>query len=109
MSETAQRGGHIPGAKSIPWSTAVNPTNVKIAGRSRIDLSPAKGVDRNRDTIAHCRIGERSSHTSVRPEISARIEQREKLRRELDGAWQHRRRTDREVARARQLQLNYEP
>ena len=64
MSETAQRGGHIPGAKSIPWSTAVNPDGTF---KSPDDLESIylqqKGVDRNRDTIAYCRIGERSSHT----------------------------------------------
>jgi len=64
MSETAQRGGHIPGAKSIPWSTAVNPDGTF---KSPDDLESIylqqKGIDRNRDTIAYCRIGERSSHT----------------------------------------------
>ena len=64
MSETAQRGGHIPGAKSIPWSTAVNPDGTF---KSPDDLESIylqqKGVDRSRDTIAYCRIGERSSHT----------------------------------------------
>jgi len=64
MSETAQRGGHIPGAKSIPWSTAVNADGTF---RSADDLKKIylqeKGVDAKKDTIAYCRIGERSSHT----------------------------------------------
>jgi thiosulfate/3-mercaptopyruvate sulfurtransferase len=64
MSETAQRGGHIPGAKSIPWGTAVNPNGTfKLADELRQIYCEQKGVDPNRPTIAYCRIGERSSHT----------------------------------------------
>lgn len=64
MSETAQPGGHIPGAKSIPWSTAVGPDGtLKPAAELRsIHLDP-KGVDAKKDAIAYCRLGERSSHT----------------------------------------------
>jgi thiosulfate/3-mercaptopyruvate sulfurtransferase len=64
MSETAQRGGHIPGAKNIPWSTAVNPdgTFKPVEELRRIYLEDA-GVDADSPTIAYCRIGERSSHT----------------------------------------------
>jgi len=64
MSETAQRGGHIPGAKSIPWSSAVNPDGTFKAAEEleRIYLEQ-KGVDAKKHTIAYCRIGERSSHT----------------------------------------------
>jgi len=65
MSETAQRGGHIPRAKSIPWSTAVNTADGTF--KSADDLwkiyVQEKGVDPKKDTIAYCRIGERSSHT----------------------------------------------
>jgi thiosulfate/3-mercaptopyruvate sulfurtransferase len=64
MSETAQRGGHIPGAKSIPWSTAVQPDGTfKSPDELRSIYVTQKGVDPDRDTIAYCRIGERSSHT----------------------------------------------
>jgi thiosulfate/3-mercaptopyruvate sulfurtransferase len=64
MSETAQRGGHIPGAKSIPWSTAVNPDGTfKAPDELENIYLQQKGVDPKRDTIAYCRIGERSSHT----------------------------------------------
>ena len=64
MSETAQRGGHIPGAKSIPWSTAVRPDGTfKPADELRGIYVDQKGVDSSKDTIAYCRIGERSSHT----------------------------------------------
>jgi len=64
MTETAQRGGHIPGAKSIPWSTAVGPDGTfKSLDELRSIYINQKGVDQNKDTIAYCRIGERSSHT----------------------------------------------
>jgi thiosulfate/3-mercaptopyruvate sulfurtransferase len=64
MTETAQRGGHIPGAKSIPWSTAVNPDGTfKAPDELEKIYLQQKGVDPNKDTIAYCRIGERSSHT----------------------------------------------
>ena len=64
MTETAQRGGHIPGARSVPWSSAVNPDGTF---RSRDELAriylEGAGVESSRPTIAYCRIGERSSHT----------------------------------------------
>ena len=64
MTETAQRGGHIPGAKSIPWSTAVGPDGAfKSADELHSIYFEQKGVDPKKDTIAYCRIGERSSHT----------------------------------------------
>ncbi len=64
MTETAQRGGHIPGAKSIPWSTAVQPDGTfRPVEELRSIYLTQKGVDPNKDTIAYCRIGERSSHT----------------------------------------------
>jgi thiosulfate/3-mercaptopyruvate sulfurtransferase len=64
MSETAQRGGHIPGAKSIPWSTAVGENGTfKSVDELRKIYMEEKGVDPHRPTIAYCRIGERSSHT----------------------------------------------
>jgi thiosulfate/3-mercaptopyruvate sulfurtransferase len=64
MSETAQRGGHIPGARSVPWSTAVNQDGTfKSADELENIYFQQKGVDAQKDTIAYCRIGERSSHT----------------------------------------------
>jgi thiosulfate/3-mercaptopyruvate sulfurtransferase len=64
MNETAQRGGHIPGAKNIPWSTAVNSDGTfKSAAELRTIYLDKAGVDPARKTIAYCRIGERSSHT----------------------------------------------
>jgi thiosulfate/3-mercaptopyruvate sulfurtransferase len=64
MSETAQRAGHIPGAKSVPWSTAVQADGSFKSADELHDIYLGKaGLDRNRPTIAYCRIGERSSHT----------------------------------------------
>ena len=64
MSETAQRAGHIPGAKNVPWSTAVAPDGTfKSADELEEIYFEGQSVDRSRPTIAYCRIGERSSHT----------------------------------------------
>ena len=64
MSETAQRGGHIPGATSIPWATAVtNENTFKTADELRAIYLDQKRLDPKKATIAYCRIGERSSHT----------------------------------------------
>jgi len=64
MSETAQRGGHIPGAKSVPWSTTVRPDgSFKPVEELREIYVKNAGVDPGKPTIAYCRIGERSSHT----------------------------------------------
>ena len=64
MSETAQRAGHIPGATSIPWSTAVtNENTFKSADELRAIYLDQKRLDPSKPTIAYCRIGERSSHT----------------------------------------------
>jgi thiosulfate/3-mercaptopyruvate sulfurtransferase len=64
MSETAQRGGHIPGATSIPWGTPVAPDGTfKQAEELRTIYLEQKGVDPGRPTIAYCRIGERAAHT----------------------------------------------
>jgi thiosulfate/3-mercaptopyruvate sulfurtransferase len=63
MSETAQRGGHIPGAKNIPWSQAVNDDGTFKTVEALRELYAAAGVDAKQPVIAYCRIGERSSHT----------------------------------------------
>ncbi len=64
MTETAQRGGHIPGAKSVPWSTAVQQDGTfKPADELQKIYLQQKGVDPGKPTVAYCRIGERSSHT----------------------------------------------
>jgi len=63
LNETAQRGGHIPGARNIPWAMAANEDGTfKSAERLR-EIYQGRGVTDDRETIAYCRIGERSSHT----------------------------------------------
>ncbi len=63
MTETAQRGGHIPTAVSIPWSKAANDDGTFRSADELKQLYEGAGVRRDRETIAYCRIGERSSHT----------------------------------------------
>ena len=61
--EGAQRGGHIPGAANIPWGQAVNEDGTFKSADELAALYGGKGIDGSRETIAYCRIGERSSHT----------------------------------------------
>jgi thiosulfate/3-mercaptopyruvate sulfurtransferase len=62
--EGAVRGGHIPGAKSVPWARAANEDGTF---KSRRELEAIyvgeQGLDADDDVVAYCRIGERSSHT----------------------------------------------
>lgn len=64
-NEGALRGGHIPGAKSVPWARAINPEDgsFKTADELRSIYEGEKGLSANDSVIAYCRIGERSSHT----------------------------------------------
>jgi thiosulfate/3-mercaptopyruvate sulfurtransferase len=64
-SEGAVRGGHIPGAKSIPWARAIDPDThtFRSAAELRDLYEKDNGLRRDTETIAYCRIGERSSHT----------------------------------------------
>ena len=62
--EGAMRGGHIPGARNVPWATAANPDGTfKSAGELRRIYEQQQGLKPGDDVIAYCRIGERSSHT----------------------------------------------
>jgi thiosulfate/3-mercaptopyruvate sulfurtransferase len=62
--EGATRGGHIPGAVSIPWSQAVNETDATFkTARELLALYEGKNINADGDIIAYCRIGERSSLT----------------------------------------------
>jgi thiosulfate/3-mercaptopyruvate sulfurtransferase len=63
MTETAQRAGHIPGAANIPWAQAANEDGTFKSADALASLYGAKGVSGADETIAYCRIGERSSHT----------------------------------------------
>jgi thiosulfate/3-mercaptopyruvate sulfurtransferase len=61
--EGAQRAGHVPGAASIPWASAVNEDGTFKSVDELRALYGSKGVTADKDVIAYCRIGERSSHT----------------------------------------------
>jgi thiosulfate/3-mercaptopyruvate sulfurtransferase len=61
--EQAQRAGHIPTAANVPWSKAANDDGTFKSDDELKELYTDAGVDWGRDTIAYCRIGERSSHT----------------------------------------------
>ncbi len=62
--EQAQRGGHIPTAKNVPWSKAANDDGTfKSDDDLRKLYGDEAGLDFGKDTIAYCRIGERSAHT----------------------------------------------
>ena len=63
MTETAQRAGHIPGAASIPWAQTVREDGTFKSREELETLYEAKGVTPDKDVIAYCRIGERSSHS----------------------------------------------
>jgi thiosulfate/3-mercaptopyruvate sulfurtransferase len=64
-NEGALRGGHIPGAKSVPWAKAVNPEDgtFKTAEELRALYEREAGLKPDDDVVVYCRIGERSSHT----------------------------------------------
>jgi len=61
--EGAQRGGHIPSAANVPWGQAVAEDGTFKSADDLKALYGGKGVDGSKETIAYCRIGERSSHT----------------------------------------------
>ena len=62
--EGVLRGGHIPGAVNVPWAKAANPDgSFRSAEELRKLYEQEQGLSRERETIAYCRIGERSSHT----------------------------------------------
>jgi thiosulfate/3-mercaptopyruvate sulfurtransferase len=62
--EGAMRGGHVPGARNIPWARAANPDGTfKSAADLRAIYEQEQGLNPENDTIAYCRIGERSSHS----------------------------------------------
>ena len=63
LPETCQRGGHIPGAKSIPWGKACNEDGTFKSVDDLNALYGGAGITEDKPVIAYCRIGERSSHT----------------------------------------------
>jgi len=63
LPETCQRGGHIPGARNVPWGKACNDDGTFKSLEELKALYGAEGVDEKNPVISYCRIGERSSHT----------------------------------------------
>ena len=63
LPETAQRPGRIPGAANIPWATAVAEDGTFKSYEALREIYEGAGVDPDKETVAYCRIGERSSHT----------------------------------------------
>jgi thiosulfate/3-mercaptopyruvate sulfurtransferase len=63
LPETAQRCGHIPGAQNIPWGQAANEDGTFKSPDELRQLYGGKGITPDKEVVAYCRIGERSSHT----------------------------------------------
>ncbi len=63
MTETAQRPGHIPGAKNVPWATAVAEDGTFKLVPALQEIFGGKGVSTDKDVVTYSRIGERSCHT----------------------------------------------
>ncbi len=61
--EGAQRGGHIPGAKNIPWATAANADGTFKSAEELRQIYGSKDITPDKDVVSYCRIGERSAHT----------------------------------------------
>jgi thiosulfate/3-mercaptopyruvate sulfurtransferase len=81
--EGAQRGGHIPGAQNVPWSTAVAEDGRFKSADDLRTIYEAKGLRTGTETIAYCRIGERSAHTWF---VLRYLLGHEKVR-NYDGSW----------------------
>ncbi len=84
-NEGSLRGGHIPGAASVPWGRAVNAEDgtFKNAAELRAIYEDEKGLKSGDDVVVYCRIGERSSHTWF---VLTRLLGYEKVR-NYDGSW----------------------
>jgi thiosulfate/3-mercaptopyruvate sulfurtransferase len=65
LPETAQRGGHIPGAKNVPWSDIVAEDGTFKSVEQMRRIYEPLGITPDKDVVVYCRIGERSSHTWV--------------------------------------------
>jgi thiosulfate/3-mercaptopyruvate sulfurtransferase len=81
--EGSQRGGHIPGAANIPWATAVAEDGTFKSVEEIQAIYGGAGISGDGETIAYCRIGERSSHTWF---VLSQILGYEKVR-NYDGSW----------------------
>ncbi len=83
LNETAQRGGHIPGAANIPWSQAVREDGTFKSPRELQSLYEGHGIRPDKDVITYCRIGERSSHSWF---VLKELLHYDKVR-NYDGSW----------------------
>ncbi len=83
LNETAQRGGHIPGAANIPWSQAVREDGTFKSQRELQSLYEGHGIRPETDVITYCRIGERSSHSWF---VLKELLHYDKVR-NYDGSW----------------------
>ena len=81
--EGSQRGGHIPGASNVPWLKAVNESDGTFKSVEELSDIYGKEVKPDREVIAYCRIGERSSHTWF---VLSQILGYDKVR-NYDGSW----------------------
>jgi thiosulfate/3-mercaptopyruvate sulfurtransferase len=81
--EGSQRGGHIPGAANIPWASAVAEDGTFKSVEELQEIYGGKGISGDAETIAYCRIGERSSHTWF---VLTQILGHSKVR-NYDGSW----------------------
>ena len=81
--EGSQRGGHIPGAANVPWATAVAADGTFKSVEELREIYGGKGITGEGETIAYCRIGERSSHTWF---VLSQILGHGKVR-NYDGSW----------------------
>ncbi len=61
--EGALRGGHIPGARNLPWGNAVNQDGTFKSAEQLREIYEQEGITPDKDVIVYCRIGERSSHS----------------------------------------------
>ncbi|GCF09685.1 sulfurtransferase [Dictyobacter arantiisoli] len=81
--EGAQRAGHIPGAKNIPWAVTANADGTFKTVAELRDIYAAKDVTPDKNVISYCRIGERSAHTWF---VLTRLLGYENVR-NYDGSW----------------------
>ncbi len=81
--EGSQRGGHIPGAANVPWASAVAADGTFKSVEELREIYEGKGISGEGETIAYCRIGERSSHTWF---VLSQILGHNKVR-NYDGSW----------------------
>ncbi len=83
LNEGAQRGGHIPGAHNIGWGEAVNEDGTFKTVDELEAIYEDRGITDDKETIAYCRIGERSSHTWF---VLTQLLGHEQVR-NYDGSW----------------------